>query len=122
MNAANGSPRERQRSESRGRKTTRTPERRKSSRKSIKGEIKKEKDLPNPPVESAVELKAADVPAEPEKPISKPKSIFNHIGKTTADFNDHIISVKIHSADALATNLNVRHPLVRVSLIGMYRA
>lgn len=45
-------------------------------------------------------------------------SIFSHLGKTETDFVDRILKVHIHGADELITDVNVRNPLVRVSLIG----
>ena len=45
-------------------------------------------------------------------------SIFSHLGKNESDFVDQILKIHIHGADELITDVNIRNPLVRVSLIG----
>jgi hypothetical protein len=58
-------------------------------------------------------------PATNQLPKDETKqSIFSHLGKTEADFVDRILKVHIHGADELMTDVNVRNPLIRVSLIG----
>ena len=47
------------------------------------------------------------------------QSIFSHLGKNESDFVDQILKIHIHGADELITDVNIRNPLVRVSLIGM---
>ncbi len=60
-------------------------------------------------------------PAENEKipDIVKPKDLFDRLGKKPEDFKDHVMSIMVHEADPLPTDVHVRNPLVRVSFIGM---
>lgn len=52
----------------------------------------------------------------PDKAI--PKDLFDRLGKKPEEFKDHIMSIMVHEADPLPTDVHVRNPLVRVSFIG----
>lgn len=86
-----------------------------------KNDKRKEVLMVLPELSPAVEIaKEFTVPAsDQKKEKDRNHSIFSNLGKTDADFVDRILKVHIHGADELITDVNIRSPLVRVSLIGI---
>jgi hypothetical protein len=114
------------REKSRGRKLSKSSKRSKSEqslkvRESVRKSVDKLTDIPSssPASEAGKENMGSGTDRFPKE--QRKRSIFSHLGKVDDDFVDRILKVHVHGADELITDINVRNPLVRVSIIGRIR-